>query len=211
MNASSPASPSRALSSPVVAAGLALVFFVGALLGFGAALDGFSHAVQPVALLGARGVPGWWAFDALGFVIPGLLAWWAMVVGGRAQEHASGEFGLVSRIGWTLCTLAALAFALQGWLPVDATKGLGYGVGRLHVAAWTVWWIAFFAGALCLVLGAGTHANLRRTRIATAVAAIVVLVFALLYAVPGAPALGQRIAFVAWFAWMAWMARVSSR
>ena len=164
-----------------------------------------------MALLGARGVPHWWAFDALGFVLPGLLAWWAMVSAGRARERAGGMFGLVARIGWTLCTLAALAFALQGMLPVDATRGLGYGLGRLHVAAWTVWWIAFAAGAACLVAGAGTHSGLRRTRIATALAAIVVVAFALLFAVPGAPALGQRIAYVAWFAWMLGMTRVSSR
>ena len=210
MNASSVAPVSR-LSSPSFAAGFALALFVGALLGFGAALDGFSHAQHPVALLGARGVPHWWAFDALGFVVPGLLAWWAMVSAGRARERAGGAFGMVARIGWTLCTLSALAFAAQGLLPVDATRGLAYGLGRLHVAAWTVWWIAFVAGAVCLVAGAGVHAGLRRTRIATALAAIVVLAFALLFAVPGAPALGQRIAYVAWFAWMFGMARGSLR
>ena len=210
MNASSPARMAR-LSTPAIFAGLALLLFVAALLGFGAALDGFSHAMHPVALLGARGVPHWWAFDALGFVLPGLLAWWAMVSAGRARERAGGAFGMVARIGWTLCTLAALAFALQGLLPVDATRGLGYGLGRLHVAAWTVWWIAFVAGATCLVAGAGVHAGLRRTRIATALAAIVVVAFALLFAVPGAPALGQRIAYLAWFAWVLGMARGSLR
>jgi len=213
MNASSPASVSRLsrLSSSSTAAGLALLVFIGALLGFGAMLDGFSHAQHPVALLGARGVPHWWAFDALGFVLPGLLAWWAMVSAGRARERAGGAFGMVARIGWTLCTLSTLAFALQGLLPVDATRGLGYGLGRLHVAAWTVWWIAFAAGATCLVAGAGTHAGLRRTRIATVLAAIVVVAFALLFAVPGAPALGQRIAYLAWFAWVLGMARGSLR
>lgn len=208
MNAPSPASVSR-WPAPVIAAGLALLLFVCALLGFGAVLDGFSHKLHPVALLGARGVPNWWAFDLLGFVVPGLLAWWAMVSAGRAQERAAGDHGLVARIGWTLCTLATLAFAVEGLLPVDATRGLAYGLGRFHVAAWTVWWIAFVAGAACLVFGAGTHAVLRRTRIATALAAVVVLVFALLYQVPDAPALGQRIAYVAWFAWMSWIARAA--
>ncbi|UHQ19467.1 DUF998 domain-containing protein [Lysobacter sp. KIS68-7] len=213
---SSSRSPARppAFRPPSAApwAGLALLLFVVALLGFGAALDGYSQTIHPVALLGARGVPHWYGFDALGFVLPGLLAWWAMVQAGRAMEHkqAGGEFGLVGRIGWTLCTISTLAFALEGLLPVDAARGLGYGLGRLHTAAWTVWWIAFVAGAVALIAGAGAHTGLRRTRIATAIAAIVVLA-SVVVAIPGAPALGQRIAFVAWFAWIFGMARASSR
>ena len=208
--------PSRSTEGPPSAtpwAGLALLLFVVALLGFGAALDGYSHSVHPVALLGARGVPHWLGFDVLGLLAPGLLAWWALVRAGRAMERTSagGEFGMVGRIGWTLCTLSALAFALQGLLPVDAQRGLDYGIGRLNTAAWTVWWIAFGAGAVALAVGAGTHPALRRTRIATLIAAVVVLALSFVVAIPGAPALGQRIAFVAWFAWILGMASVSAR
>jgi len=206
-------SPSDSMPSATPWAGLALLLFLAALLGFGAALDGYSHSVHPVALLGARGVPHWLGFDVLGLLAPGLLAWWALVRAGRAMERtaAGGEFGMVGRIGWTLCTLSALAFALQGLLPVDAHRGLDYGIGRLNTAAWTVWWIAFGAGAVALAAGAGTHPALRRTRIATLIAAVVVLALSFVVAIPGAPALGQRIAFVAWFAWILGMASVSAR
>jgi len=39
----------------------------------------------------------------------------------------------------------------------------------------------------------------------------VVLALSFLVAIPGAPALGQRIAFVAWFAWILGVASVSAR
>jgi hypothetical protein len=100
------------------------------------------------------------------------------------RTAAGGEFGMVGRIGWTLCTLSALAFALQGLLPVDAHRGLDYGIGRLNTAAWTVWWIAFGAGAVALAAGAGTHPALRRTRIATLIAAVVVLALSFVVAIP---------------------------
>ena len=191
--------------------------FVVALLGFGAAIDGFSHALHPMALLGARGAPHWWGFDLFGFVLPGLLAWWVLVRIGRASESTTTSADAAvaksgrhwsTGIGWTLCALSALAFALQGALPVDAEKGLGYGLGRLHVAAWTVWWIAFVAGAVLLAIGAQ---QMRVVRVVTLVVAAIVLGFAMLVVIPGAPALGQRIACVAWFGWVWWMARVSMR
>jgi hypothetical protein len=189
--------------TPRLFAVIALVCFLFALLGFGAALSGYSQAMHPLALLGARGVPHWIGFDALGFVVPGMLAWWAHVRAGWQWQVGAVPMGRVAAIGWTMCTIAALAFTAQGFLPVDATKGFGFGVGRLHTAAYMVWWIAFAAGAVLLVVGAGAHARLRRARIGTLAAAIVVIAFALLVMIPGAPALGQKIAFAVWFAWLA--------
>ena len=202
-------SSSSRVPSPALSAGLALLLFVVALLGFGAVLDGFSHAVHPVALLGARGVPHWWMFDLLAFVLPGPLVAWAMWRTGLAWERKSADSGAIVRIGWTLCTMSALAFALQGLLPVDPEKGLGFGVGRLHTAAWTVWWIAFASGAVALAIGA--PARMRVLGALTLVVAAMVVMLSMFAAIPDAPAMGQRIAFVAWFAWAWWMARVSSR
>jgi hypothetical protein len=65
-----------------------------------------------------------------------------------------------------------------------------------------VWWIAFAAGAVLLAAGAGPTTPLRRARIGTLLAAIVVLAFALFVTVPGAPAMGQKIAFATWLAWL---------
>jgi hypothetical protein len=174
-----------------------------ALLGFGALLPGYSQATHPIALLGARGLPNWVAFNALCFVIPGMLAWWAHVRAGWRWQTRTLPLGPVAAVGWTLCTMAALAFAAQGVLPVDPAKGFGYGVGRLHTAAYMVWWIAFAAGTVLLAIGGGENYPLRRTRIGTLAALAVILALVLFVAIPGAPALGQKIAFVVWFAWLA--------
>lgn len=197
--------------SPRLFAIAALACFVVALLGFGAVLPGYSQATNPMALLGARGVPRWLAFDALGFVVPGMLAWWAHVRAGWRWQTRTLPMGPVAAIGWTLCTMAALAFAAQGMLPVDATKGFGYGVGRLHTAAYMVWWIAFAAGAVLLAIGGGENAPLRRVRIGTLAALVVVIAFVLLVAIPGAPALGQKIAFAVWFVWLACVVPTTER
>lgn len=194
-------SPARLPSVRLLTA-LALLGFVVSLLGFGAALHGFSHAIQPVALLGARGVPRWWAFDLFGFLLPGLLAWAATVrlsIADRARDADSRVLG----VGWTLCAFAALAFAAQGVLPVDATRGLGYGVGKINTAAWTVWWIALVAG--CVLLAVAWRGQVA-LRFATAFVAALVLAFAMFVSVPGAPAMGQRIGIVAWLGWLACVA-----
>ena len=51
----------------------ASALWLGALLGFGAALPGYAQSVHPVALLGAQGIPGAVAFNLFGFVLPGAL------------------------------------------------------------------------------------------------------------------------------------------
>src|SRR3546814_19042378 len=59
---------------PLSAAIVAVVLFAAAVAGFGAALDGYSQAIHPVGLLGARGMPPALAFNVLGLVLPGVLA-----------------------------------------------------------------------------------------------------------------------------------------
>ena len=196
--------PGLSIASPRVLSTLALLCFLAALLGFGAATEGYSHAHHPVALLGARGVPHWAAFDLLAFVLPGLLAW-AATMRTSLSWQARDDAGWATGIGWTLCTFAAIAFAAQGALPVDAAKGFDFGLGRVHTTAWTVWWIASVTGMLLLAIGMRGASTLT-LRFGTALVAAIVLAFTLFVAVPGAPAMGQRIAFVAWLAWLAWMA-----
>ena len=188
--------------SPRLFAIAALACYGLALLGFGAVLPGYSQETNPMALLGARGLPHWVAFNALGFVVPGLLAWWAHVRAGWRWQTRTLPLGPVAAVGWTLCTMAALAFAAQGVLPVDPSKGFGYGVGRLHTAAYMVWWIAFAAGTVLLAIGGGENFPLRRARIGTLGALAAILALVLFVGIPGAPALGQKIAFAIWFTWL---------
>lgn len=186
----------RAVGIAGVAAGLC---FALALLGFGAALDGYAHAVWPVALLGAEGVPRATAFNLFGFVLPGLLA--ASVAWGRRGGLQAGA-GLPLRLGWMLALLAALAFAMQGLFPLDASEPAG-GRGRLHGVAWGLWGIAFTAAAAMLSMGA-LAARRRWQAFAHLCAGALVFAPAWLLADAVPVALAQRLAFAAWFAWVAW-------
>lgn len=165
-------------------AAVAGLLWLGAVLGFGAMLDGYSHAQHPVALLGAHGIERALAFDVLGFVLPGLLVAW----GTLGLRDALGDAGWSARIGARLWLLSALAFAAQGLVPLDPGN-LDAGPSRLHATVWSLWWIAFLPGALMLALRA------RGFAVALVLAAAIVVGAVLL-----APAgLSQRIAIAAWF------------
>ena len=72
---------------------LAAACFVLAVVGFGAALGGYSQAMHPVALLGAHGVPHALAFNVLGLVLPGLFALQvrAIAEAACARQKAGGD------------------------------------------------------------------------------------------------------------------------
>lgn len=172
--------------------------FLAALAGFGMALEGYSQARHPVALLGASGVPRALAFNLLGFLLPGLLA--AMVAVGlrRSVPH---DVAWPARIGARLMLLSALAFAAQGLLPLDPGN-LDDQASQWHATAWTLWWIAFVPGGLLLAVGLMRTSGWRRLALASAIAAGLVLVFALFAPTVVAPGVAQRIAFATWFAWL---------
>lgn len=181
-----------------VAGAAAAACFVGALLGFGAALEGFRHDVWPVAVLGASGVPRATTFNLCAYLLPGLLA---AFVAHRARVALPPSSGADARIGWTLALLAALAFAAQGLLPLEASAA-DAGGGRLHGAAWAAWGIAFTAAAVSLAL-----ASARRARWPAALAHLgagaLVSGFGWLSGALVAAPLAQRLAFAAWLAWVA--------
>ncbi len=127
---------------------LAAVCCLGALLGFGAALDGYSHWRHPPGLLGAQGIERAAAFNLFGFVVPGLLL---AVLAWRLRERYDA-LGAAARIGAWLCALSALAWAGQGLLPLDPSD-LDARASRLHAAMWMLWWLAFVPGAALLGLG----------------------------------------------------------
>ncbi|GAB6195727.1 DUF998 domain-containing protein [Lysobacter xanthus] len=183
----------RPVSLPRLAVVAAAMLFAAALAGFGAAFPVFSNLLHPVALLGASGMPRAVAFNAIAFVLPGLL----VAVALQARRRWLHDAPLMAGVGLNACTLSALAFVGMGLSPLDSGDLLGAS-GRLHGALWTLWWIAFAAGAALLRLGVRGP---RDTRMATLVAigALHVLLFALL--LPGLLPVGlsQRLAFAAWF------------
>ena len=182
-----PVSPAR------VAAALAAALFAASVLGFGAMFPSFSQAAHPVAALGASGVPHAFAFNLLAFVVPGVLA--AFVAQALRMRMTDARFA--ARLGVQAMTLAALAYAALGLLPLDSTDLLS-AASRVHAAVWTLWWIAFVVGAVLLGVGMRGTGHASRSWAVTA-SAIVTLVFAIV--APGLVPVGtsQRIAFAAWF------------
>lgn len=184
----------RSVSPARPAAVLAAVLFVASVAGFGAAFPDFVQSVHPVAALGASGVPRATAFNLLAFVVPGLLA--AGVA--QALRAHMGQARYVARVGVHALTLAGLAFAGMGALPLDS-RSLLSAASRMHAVAWTLWWVAFAAGGAMLAFGMRGTPHARRSAAVGACAALAVA-FAIL--LPGAVPVGlaQRVAFAAWLA-----------
>lgn len=159
---------------------------------FGLALQGYSQLAHPLALPGARGMPHALPFNLLVFVVPGALL---AAVAWRLRGRLPGTSGMAARLGSTMLLLAALAYAAQGLLPLDP-EAPDAGASRLHAAAWTLWWIAFLAGAALLAIG------VRVLRPAAAMAWLLVLGLGVLAPALLGPGISQRLAFAAWFAWM---------
>jgi len=176
--------------------------FALALAGFAARLPGFHHALHPPALLGATGVPGATAWNFIGFGLAGVLALLGTLALDRAVRRDGA--GAVARVGTTLLLLSTLAFAAQGLLPLELGRPIDVGPGRLHVAAFTTWWIAASAGLMLLAPGLAALPRWRGLVPVALGAAVLVLVF--LHAdVPAiAPGWRQRWALGAWFGWVAW-------
>lgn len=172
---------------------LALLSFLVALVTGAGGIPGYSHDLHPVALPGAQGMPDARAFNLGAFLLPGLLLAYAAA---RWPVPVDGPRARWARIGRVQVVLSALAFAAQGLLPLDPA-GIDAGASQLHSAAWMVWWLAWGAGAVMLVLGTRRPAWL--------LVAAVVPVVALLGPMVVTTGLAQRAAFVAWMAawWVA--------
>lgn len=174
------------------AAGLAGLFCVAAAVAAGAGLEGYSHRIHPLGLLGADAVPGALAFNIAGFILPGLLA--ALVAVGLYRTLPT-QAGWLPRIGARVLLLSALAFAAQGVFSLDPTDVDGPGSG-LHAAGWLAWWVAFAAGAPLLAVG------MPRIRLVTGVAIVMLLAMMFIPATLLEPPIAQRIALAAWLLWL---------
>lgn len=188
---------------PRLAAVLAALSFAGAVAGFGAALEGYSQVAHPVALLGARGMPHALAFNAFGFVLPGLLA---AAVAWRLRADMPDAAGWGVRIGARLALLSALAFAAQGVLPLDPAD-LGSPASRAHATAWMLWWVALAPAAVLLAFGLRRERRRRALVFASVALAAAIVCLAALPLDVLAPAVAQRTLFAAWLGWMVLAAR----
>ena len=182
----------------------AAMVFLASLVGFSMLLPGYVHALMPVGLLGAHGVPRAQAFNVAGFLLPGALMAWSAL--GLRSALLAGSPGVVAarppvggwwaRIGASLWLLSAIAFAAQGVWPLDPSD-LDGATSQRHASMWTLWWIAFVPGGLAL------GADLWRPRRVAARWALggaaVMLLFAAMppWLRPGP--LAQRVALAGWF------------
>ncbi|WP_374556922.1 DUF998 domain-containing protein [Thermomonas sp.] len=190
-------------STAVLLAGLAALLFGLALTLAGIGLPAYSHWLHPVALRGATGLPGAMLFNAGAFLLPGI----ALLLASHGLRPALAGQGWVARIGLTLVQGSALAFALQGALPLDARE-LDGDAGRLHALAWMLWWIAFVPGALLLAAGARRGAGFALLCLS---AGLLVPLLAVLAPVGSWVGLAQRLAFATWFGWWCAAALALSR
>lgn len=191
-------------SVPAFAAGL---LCLASLVGFSSLLPGYVHALMPVGLLGAHGVPRAHAFNLLGFMLPGaLMAWSALEVRAALARRPAGEEagGWAGRIGANLWLLSAMAFAGQGIWSLDP-RDLDGATSQRHASMWTLWWIAFVPGGL--LLGAGLWRQSRVAGLWALGGSGVMLLFAALPPWLLAGPIAQRVALAGWFLAYAMVAR----
>lgn len=169
-----------------------------AIVGFGAALDGYAQRAQPIALLGARGVAHALWFNITAFILPGLLA---ALVAIRLRGGMDARTRWATRIGARLTMLAALAYAAQGVLPLDVDD-LDTTIARLHAIAWSAWWIAFASGGLLLAWGFAGVVRTHWMAWVSGIAALAVMAFAVPAAQILPAAIAQRLACAIWFVWL---------
>ena len=183
---------------------LAGLVFLAAMAGF-EWLAGPSHALQAVDLLGARGVPHAPAWNALGYATPGLLV--AAFAIALQRPLASAGVGAGGRIGGWLLMFSGLAFAAQGWLPLDP-RLLDGADSKAHIAAGMLSLLAWLPSALLLPLALRGRSAWRVAMVAGPL--LVVVAIACLAVPPQAwsaigagPGIAQRLGLCAQFAWPA--------
>lgn len=183
--------------------GVAIGLFTLTLLLARLGLPEYSHRVHPVALRGATGLPGAMLFNAGAFLLPGI----ALLLASQALRPSLAGHGWAARIGLTLAQLSALAFGLQGALPLDA-GGQDEHAMRLHALVWMLWWIAFVPAMLLLALGARRGVGFA---VACLAAGALVPLLAVLAPVDAWVGLAQRLAFALWLGWWLLAAAMLSR
>jgi hypothetical membrane protein len=180
-----------------------LVFF-GSLFSFAAAHPDYSHSTKAISELGAFGAPHAFAWNLLGFILPGLLV--AICGAGAALAIDARRTGLF----WLLAA-SGLAFSGTGFLPAEM-----HGGSPVMQSPWTsghilmslVSGIAWVLGAFVLtrhVNQSGRWRQMRAPSAALCVTAFVVLAFNVfgreIPVFQDRPGLVQRVAFAAYFGW----------
>ncbi len=180
----------------------AALLFAGSLIGFAAARsDGYTHGTKAVSELGTAGAAHAWAFNLLGFIIPGFL----VVILAFAMARLARN--RVRLIGPVLLGLSGLSLAAAGLFPADMAD-LSSASSTAHAAGAIltgVFWVIalFWLGPLLR----DTVGAVRWGKITPWFGLFVFanLVWQILYQTGGPvlPGWGQRIGFAGMFFWVA--------
>ena len=179
---------------PLIALGMATVSIALAAWYFGRGFEDYQHARQPLALLGATGMPGWRIANLSLFLLPGaLVAAVAWALRGCLPAGAAWSLRMALQFG----LLAALGYALQGVCNLDPNRLPDDGANRWHAVMWLLWWLAFALSALLLAASRGMSVGLRIATLLVAAG----IPLAIAGALPWPTALVYRIAIVVWLGW----------
>lgn len=182
---------------PLLALGLATLSMGLAAWYFGRGFVDYQHARQPLALLGATGMPGWRIANLLLFVLPGALI---ATVAWTLRSHLPANAAWTLRMALQLGLLAALGYALQGVCNLDPTRLPDDGANRWHAVMWLLWWLAFALSALLLAFSRAAPMGLRIASVLIAAG----IALAIAGALPWPAALTYRIVIALWLGW--WLA-----
>jgi hypothetical membrane protein len=167
----------------------------------GALRPSYSHSMNTISELGARGTPNatWW--NVVGFIVPGLLL---ALAGGAIARSIGREQSRLRSLAGGLLVLSGLAIAGQGVIPADMTNGVaditspytrGHFISSLvAAAAWSI-------GVLLLTGPMKRSPEWRSLRIVSIVLVLLALVasFALRGTLPDG--LAQRLGNAIFFTW----------
>jgi hypothetical membrane protein len=179
----------------------ACVEFWGASFVLGALRPSYSHSVNTISELGARGTPNAAVWNIVGFIVPGLLL---ALVGGAIAQSIGREKSVLRTLSTALLVLSGLAIAGQGVIPAEMTNGVADITSpytRGHFISSLVSGAAWVIGVLLLIGPMKRSPEWRRWRIVSVV--LVVLTLSASIVLRGAlpDGLAQRLGNGVFFTW----------
>ena len=182
--------PTGAPERGLAAAGiLANVFFWCAVVGFAAVRPDYSHLTKAISELGTIGAPRMWAFNVIGYVLPGLLVTGFGWVLGR--RHGSTGLAL-------LLAMAGLGLVVAGIFPGDLDD-FRRPTTQLHLAG-SLLGLSWVPAMPWLAVKTRRSWPALAT-VSAGAFALFLLVFGLYAVIPRAPGLVQRTTFGVWLGW----------
>lgn len=173
------------------------VWFLAVYLVMSAMRPDYLHADQAISELGSLDAPNLWAWNVLGYILPGL----AIALLGFGLQREFALHGVRAVVPAFALVAAGLLMTLSGVFPADMSD-FGSATTRLHTVG------SFGCYAAFLVAGFWWPSRFRKVPAWRWVAApsLVLVVLSIvtgLLRFAGMASIGQRITFVCFFAWVA--------